>query len=156
MMAARETVEEAHSGGSRGPVAALQVVVGAFTPLALISIGGVAIYAAPVLLPLLWITANACRGAGRWYFTVLASLVAALSAWAISWGLAPSLQVPLPIAAAAATGTVFVKTWHRDLPIRTIALTLLALAALGLAGIGALAAGGDTSTREVEFEGGHP
>jgi hypothetical protein len=82
------------SASLRLAVAALQVVLGSFTPLALISIGGVGIYAAPVLLPLLWITANASRGAGRWYLTVLASLVAAETAWAISWSLVPPSSFP--------------------------------------------------------------
>lgn len=148
-------LQEPHASASRGAVAALQVMVGAFTPLALISISGVAIYAAPLLLPLLWITANASRGTGRWYFTVLGSLLAALSTWAISSGLVPNLQLPLPILVAAATATLFVKTWHRDLPIRTITLILLALGALGVAGIGALAQGGGTTTREVTFERGN-
>jgi hypothetical protein len=57
-----EAVKEAHSNGSRAAVVALQVIFGAFTPLALISVGGVGIYAAPLLLPLLWISANGAGG----------------------------------------------------------------------------------------------
>jgi hypothetical protein len=116
-MAASEVLREQDRRSSNLAVAALQVVLGAFTPLALISIGGVGIYSAPLLLPLLWITANACRGGGRWYFTVLAALLAAESAWAISWSLWPSLQLFLPLLAAIAIIVLFIKSWHRDLPL---------------------------------------
>lgn len=151
-MAASDVTYEGDPTGSRSAVAALQVLVGIVTPVALTSIGGLGIYAAPVLLPLLWISANACRGAGRWYFTILASLVAALSAWAVSWTLVPNLQLLLPMISAAVIVVLFVKTWHQDLPLRITLLTLLALGAFGLAGIGVLAAGGDTTTREANFE----
>lgn len=130
-------------------VAAFQVLVGAFTPLALLSLGGLGIYTAPILLPLLWITANACRGSGRWYYTVLAALLAAQSAWAIAWAIAPGLQLILPLIAATATVILFLKTWHRDLPLARTAITLLALGAFGLAGIGALAADTASTSREI-------
>jgi hypothetical protein len=145
-MVGSESHQQTNSG-QRLAVTALQVLLAAFTPLALISIGGFGIYAAPVLLPLLWIAANASLGSGRWYFIVLAALVAAETAWAISWSLVPSLQLALPILAAMATVFLFVKTWHRDLPIQTAALVLVALGAFGLAGIGSLAVGGDNHTR---------
>lgn len=154
-MAASETPQQTHSHGSRGAVTALQVLVGAFTPLALISIGGVGIYAAPILLPLLWVAANACRSSSRWYFTVLGALLAALSAWAIAWGIAPGLQLLLPLLAATAVVVLFINTWHRDLPLARVTIVLFTLGALGLAGIGSLAAGGEaTTTREVTFERG--
>lgn len=152
-MAVSETLQATHTNGSRGAIAALQVLVGVSTPLALISIGGLGIYAAPILLPLLWITANACRGSGRWYFTVLGALLAALSTWAIAWGIAPGLQLLLPLVAATAVVVLFIKTWHRDLALTNIAIVLFALGALGLAGIGSLAAGDEaTTTREVNIE----
>lgn len=151
-MAASDVTYEEDPRGARPAVVALQVLVGTVTPLALSSIGGLGIYAAPVLLPLLWIAANACRGAGRWYFTILGSLVAALSGWAISWSLVPNLQLVLPIIAAAAVIVLFVRTWHRDLPLGITLITLVALAAFGLAGIGALAIGEQTTSREVTFE----
>lgn len=150
-MAATEQLQESSSDVSRA-AGGLQVVVGVFTPLALTSIGGLGIYAAPVLLPLLWISTNACRGGGRWYFIVLGSLLAGLSAWSIAWGLAPSLQAALPLVGATAVAVLFVKTWHRNLPMRTIALTLLVLGALGVAGIAAVGLGGRTTAREVNFE----
>lgn len=149
-MAATDDLYAADPGGARLAVGALQVLVGAFTPLALVSIAGVGIYAAPVLLPLLWVTANACRGGGRWYFTILAALVAAEAAWAISWSLMPDLQLPLPLVAAAATGYVFVKTWHKQMRAGTTLVLLFALGAFGLAGIGALA-GADTTSREIDI-----
>jgi hypothetical protein len=111
--------------------------------------GGLGIYTAPVLLPLLWITANACRGAGRWYFTVLATLLASETAWAISWGLMPNLQALLPIVVAATTVVLFVKTWHKNSSVPRVALTLLALGAFGLVGIGAMGIGGETVTQEA-------
>lgn len=153
-MAASEVVEP-HQPGSRLAAVALQILLGAFTPLALISIGGVGIYAAPLLLPLLWITANACRRGGRWYFTVLAALTAAETAWAISWSLLPALQVLLPLLAATATVILFVKTWRQQLPFARTAIVLLALGAFGLAGIASLANGGESlTTREITFDRG--
>jgi hypothetical protein len=64
----------------------------------------------------------------------------------------PPLQLPLPIIATAATATLFVRTWQRDLPSRTAALIVIAFGLLGLSGIGALARGGETTTREVSFK----
>lgn len=152
-MAARHVVEQQGRQESRLAVVALQIIVGAFTPLALSSLGGLGIYSAPLLLPLLWITANACRGGGRWYFTVLAALTAAETAWAIAWGLVPSLQLVLPLLAATATVILFVKTWQQHLPPARTAIVLLALSASGLAGIAALATGGESITsREVTFD----
>lgn len=137
-------------------VGVLQVVLGTVTPLALISIGGLGIYGAPILLPLLWITANASRGAGRWYFTALAALVAVETAWAISWSLAPTLQLPVPIIAAAATAVLFVKTSRLALSIRTTLVIVALLGLLGLAGIAALAGNEETRMREVEFDRSNP
>jgi hypothetical protein len=151
-MAASEITYEENSGGSRAAIVTLQVLVGTIAPLALTSVGGLGIYAAPVLLPLLWICANACRGGGRWYFTVLGSLVAALSAWALAWGIAPDLQLVLPLIAATAIVLLFVKTWKRDLPAARVAITVLALAAFGAAGVGSLAADTASTSRQVESQ----
>ena len=140
-MVASAAVEIQDQSGSRRAVAALQLLVGALAPLALVSIGGVGIYGAPLLLPLLWITANACRSRGRWYFTVLAGLAAAESAWAASWTFFPDLQLFLPVVLATATVVVFVKSWHCSLSSSRTVVVFFALGALGLAGIGSLAVG---------------
>jgi hypothetical protein len=67
----------------------------------------------------------------------------------------PSLQLLLPLVAATGTVFLFIKTWHRQLPLARTAIILFALGALGLAGIGSLAAGGESrTTREVTFERG--
>ncbi len=152
-MATDTIADKPEQRGSRLAAAALQLTVGLFTPLALVSIGGLGIYAAPLLLPLLWVSSNACRSGGRWYFIALASLLAAESTWAISWTLLPALQLLLPLTAAATTAVLFIKTWHRALPRARTALVLVALAALGFGGIAALAADGEArSTRETTFD----
>ena len=125
--------------GSRLAVAALQILLGVFTPLALISIGGVGIYSAPFLLPLLWVVANASERAGRILFTVLGALVAAESAWAISWALVPATQLILPIGAGIGVAALFTRTAGGELPLRTALLTLLVLAAVGTAGVATMA-----------------
>ena len=151
-MAAGNTFQRGQGSGSRVGLAALQIVLGALTPLLLLSIGGAGIYAAPALLPLLWVTAHASRGGLRVYLTVLAALTAAETIWAFAWSLIPSLQAILPLSAVVATGFLFAKTCGRALPSRVVALLLVALAGLGATGPIGLADGESTTTREMEAE----
>ena len=141
------------SPGTRGATIVLQVVLGVFTPLALISVGGLGIFTAPLLLPLLWVIARQSRGGGRWYFTFLAALVAAESGWAFAWSVAPALQLPLPIAFAAATSWIFVHTSAKgDLKEDTTALVIVALLIIGGLGVAGAALYDGEVTREVRME----
>jgi len=130
----------------------LQVVVGVATPLALTSIGGLGIYAAPVLLPLLWITAAASGRVGRWYFTILAALLVGEVTWAITWSLAPALQLVGPIAAMVLTPILFFRTFRDSLDFRASVLVVAILGLVGLSGIASLTVGSSTTSREVSFE----
>lgn len=151
MAVTRDSLDE-HGRAARLAAAALQVVLGVFTPLALLSLAGVGVYAAPALLPLLWIAARAGRSIVRWYLTALAALVAGEVVWAITWSLAPSLQ-PVAVAAIAATFAGFTLGFKKSLDARTSVLVLVVLGVVGLAGVGALAGGGSTvSERSVRIE----
>lgn len=54
----------------------------AATVVALLSIGGAAVFGAPLLLPALWVAVRRSAGWARRGFIILASLVAAEVAWA--------------------------------------------------------------------------
>lgn len=142
---------ESDQGRFRLAAVALQVLLGAFTPAAILSIGGVGVYSAPALLPLLWIAAYVSGTVGRVYFTILGALLAAEVSWALAWSFFSAFQLPIVILGAAVTALTFVTTTRRLVPTSTRAVTLFALAALGLAGLLGIA-GEAGSVRKIEVE----
>lgn len=152
MEAAQQSGGNYHSTTLCRAVAALQIMLGIATPLALLSIGGAAIYGAAVLLPLLWITAGASGEVGRWYFTVLAALVAGEISWVVTWSLLPALQLLVPLIVMAAAPLAFRRTFSKPLKTYEYVVVVIVLALIGLAGVASLSAGSSTRIRETKFE----
>ena len=151
-MASIPPLWEAGGGGSHLQVALVRLAVGVVSPLLLVSMGGAGIYSAPVLFPVLWWTAHRSEGGLRWYFTVVAGLAAAETAWAISWSFFPSFQSLLPIAAASAMVTSLVTTSLSYVPRRVLAIFLIVLAGFGACGVLAVAEEGGQPERQVSAE----
>lgn len=133
-------------------VRGLQLVLGLVTPLALSSFGGIAIYGAAVLLPLLWIAARGGHSFVRWYLTILAALVTGEVLWAVAWVFVPRGQLVIPLLGILATVVGFAISFWSELRQSTVALILVALVAVGASGPLALAANPGVQSRQITFE----
>lgn len=142
------------SSASHWGTRALQLVLGLFTPLALVSIGGLGIYSGGVLLPLLWLAARAGRGFVRWYLTTLAALVAGEVTWAVAWVFVPDAQLVIPLLAIALTMIGFGISFRRALGASTVVVILVTFVALGASGALALAADPGVQRQRSTFEPG--
>jgi hypothetical protein len=149
MAASTDTLK---STPARAALVALQLIVGAFTPLALTSIGGLGIYSAPLLLPLVWITAFLSGTGGRIYFTFLALLLIGEVMWVVAWNLIPELELTLPLVAMAVTPFLFIVSFRRRLDAREVVVIAAVLSLIGLLGIASLAADAPQAEREIEVE----
>ncbi len=96
----------------RKPVRAVfGVLLFAATLVVLSSVGGAALWAAPVLLPLHWFAAQLTLGATRWLWIVLAGTTGAEAAWIVTYLALGESTLGLWLVPIAAFATVVLGFW---------------------------------------------
>lgn len=126
-------------GSSTHPTSRLlgttKVLSGIITPATFLSFGGLTIFLAPILLPFLWISTLYSRGIGRAYFTLLGTIVAALSWGAASYAFDPARGWVLATMGAIITLAIFLGFQPTTEKPARIAAVALALALVGIFGL---------------------